>query len=134
MAEVMKPWSASPSPVRDPTLPQQLAKGVVDRLAMVRTSTPGREEDGVREPVALGSVPAPQALAQGRRQRNQTIFAELPLADDQDTSEEVHLSDAQVDGFAHAQATAIKHVEDLGQDEMPQGGTWVEGDGICGAQ
>jgi hypothetical protein len=103
----------------DPAGPQESAEGMVDREAMVRTRIRGREKDGLGGAVAHGLGIALQALAEGRREGDQAILAELPLADDQDTRLQIHRVDAQTDRLAHPQAAAIEDVEERGQDEMP---------------
>src|SRR5262249_4404652 len=47
MPQVMQPRPAPPSPVGNPTAPQELAEGVIHGQTVVRAGAEGREESGV---------------------------------------------------------------------------------------
>ena len=54
----------------------------------------------------------------------------LPLANDQDSRQQVDLVHTQGHHLADARAAPIENAEDRRQDTMPQGGTGIGWDGI----
>lgn len=130
MAQVMKPGTAPPPPVRNPTSPEKLSESAVDGQTVVRSAVGAREEGDIRRPGAQGVSIATKALAEGRRHRNEAILAVLPLANDQDSRQQVDLAHTQGHHLADARAAPIEDADDGGQDTMPQGRTGIGRDGI----
>jgi len=94
MAQVVEPGTVPSSPVGDPTAPEELAEGVVDRLTEVRSTLRGGEEGDIRGADAQGVRIAPEVLAERRRHGDEAILSVLPLANDQDPRDQVDFTDA----------------------------------------
>src|SRR5262249_30300315 len=107
MTNVVEPGTVSPSPVRDPASPEELAEGVVDRQTMVRSSVGAGEERDIGRTGTQGVRIAPQVLAEGRRHGNEAILVVLRLANDQDSREQVDLANVQRQNLADARAAPI---------------------------
>src|SRR5947199_8389098 len=123
MAKVVNPRPFAASCVRNSTPHEPLSKPTVNGPDAERTTSRRRKENRIRRPVFKITGIRAQSVHQGQSGRNQSIFAELSLANRDDALIEVDISNTQFQYFIDTEPASIQEPEDFRHNDMPQGRT-----------
>src|SRR2546427_4642816 len=123
MAKIVNPRPFAASGVRNSTPDEQFSKPTINGPDAEATTTRSRKENRIRRPGFKITGILAQSVHQGQGGRNQPIFAELSLANRDDSLIEVDVSNTQFQYFIDTEPASIQEPEDLRHNEMPQGRT-----------